>query len=103
MIWAALACLSAFLIFSLMILQLPYETSIIRTMDVQMQLVGACEHGDERACTLIDAAEEFKQKVHLETANMEGTCLYIAEHGVGIRTHHGTVTSINDKATALLG
>ena len=103
MIGTALACLSAFLLFALMILQLPHEASLIRAMDLEMQLVKSCEQGHEAACQFIEAEDNFKQNVHMETEKMQGTCLYISEHGVAIRTQQGNVTNILEKAAALLG
>ena len=95
-------CLIAFLLLALMILQLPSEASLVRAMDLEMQLVKACEQGHETACSLIEAEDDFKQNVHIETQNMQGMCLYISEHGVAIKTQHGQVTNVLQKAAGLL-
>ena len=102
MLGAALTCLSAFLIFAFMLLQLPYEASLVRAMDLEMQLVEACERGHDVACGLIEADQSFRHDVHVETENMQGTCLYVSNHGVALRTARGDVTDVMRKAAALL-
>jgi len=102
MIGVALAYLSAFFIFALMILEIPYEAALIRAMDYDVQLVQSCEHGHAIACQNIDTDAAFKQKICTETESMQGTCLYISEHGVAIRTRHGSVTNVLERAKALL-
>lgn len=102
LIGVALTYLSAFFIFALMILQIPYEAALIRAMDYDVHLVQSCVHGHESVCRSIDSDAAFKQKICTETESMQGTCLYISEHGVAIRTQHGNVINVLDRVNTLL-
>ena len=83
-----------------MLLTIPRQVGILRALDRDLQLVEDCENGVESSCKELIASKDLVMKVKDGTASIEGTCLYMTEHGLAIRTPSGHVTDVNLKASA---
>lgn len=87
-----------FLVLASMLLMLPKQTHILRFLDAELQMVEQCEAGDALACEALTASHDLTQRVSEGTSAMDGTCLYVSEHGLALRTRSGHVTDFKLKA-----
>ena len=94
-------CITGLLIFFVlasMLLMLPKQTHILRFLDAELHMVEQCEAGDAQACQALTASHDLTQRVSEGTSAIDGTCLYVSEHGLALRTRTGHVTDFKVKA-----
>jgi hypothetical protein len=93
--------LAVFLVLMSMLLMLPRQVSILRALEKELQLVDLCEEGELSACQALTASHDLVARVSGETSAMEGTCLYVSEHGLAVKARSGHVSDLSLKAAAL--
>lgn len=93
--------LAIFLILASMLLTIPRQVGILRALDKDLQLVEECESGIGSACEELTASQDLAMRVKDGTSSMEGTCLYMTEHGLAVRAPSGHVSDVSRKASVI--
>lgn len=93
--------LAVFLVLLSMLLMIPRQVGILRALETELQLVDRCDEGSQEACQRLTASEDLANKVLGETAAVEGTCLYVSEHGLAVKGKSGHVTDLGLKVLTL--
>lgn len=93
-LWHYFCGLALFLVLSSMLLTLPHQVGILRSLDRELQLAEDCESGSENACRQLKAPEELSAKVKRGTASWDGTCLFLSEEGLAVRAGSGHVSDV---------
>lgn len=77
-----------------MLLTLPSQVGILRSLDRELQHAEECENGSEHACRQLKAPEDLSAKVKQGTASWDGTCLFLSEEGLAVRAASGHVSDV---------
>ena len=68
-------------------------------LDVTLKLSELCDCGNEAACDMIGADDALKTRIGSAAEKLQGTCLYVSESGVAVRTQGGHVADVSLRAS----